>query len=85
MAKICIVNAVTRRFGHEDLVKTKLFILVHIKSMGKAFYPFENFKISQLDKKLSSFNFNKNHKIIPHKIGNIFVKKTSNFDFVYTF
>ncbi len=37
-AKIGEEHSITSRFGHEDLVKTKLFIEVHEKNKGKAFY-----------------------------------------------
>jgi hypothetical protein len=37
-AKIAKVHSITSRFGHEDLVKTKLFINVHEKNKDKAFY-----------------------------------------------
>ncbi len=37
-AKITEVHSITSRFGHEDLVKTKLFTKVHEKNKGKAFY-----------------------------------------------
>jgi hypothetical protein len=36
--KIAKIHSITSHFGHEDLVKIKLFIEVHEKSMGKAFY-----------------------------------------------
>ncbi len=37
-AKIAEVHSITWRFGHEDLVKTKLFIKVIEKNKDKAFY-----------------------------------------------
>jgi hypothetical protein len=36
--KIAEVHSITSRFGHEDLVKTKLFIEVHEKNKDNAFY-----------------------------------------------
>jgi hypothetical protein len=37
-AKIAEVNSITLHFGHEDLVKTKLFIKYHEKNKGKALH-----------------------------------------------
>jgi hypothetical protein len=36
--KIAEVHSITSRFGHEDLVKTKLFKKEHEKNKNKAFY-----------------------------------------------
>jgi hypothetical protein len=44
--KIAQVHSITSHFGHEDLVKTKLFIKVHEKIKDKAFYYNDNLKIS---------------------------------------
>jgi hypothetical protein len=37
-AKIAKVHSITSRFGHEALVKIKLFTKVHEKNKDKAFY-----------------------------------------------
>jgi hypothetical protein len=37
-AKIAEVHSITSHFGHEDSVKTKLFIKVHEKNKDNAFY-----------------------------------------------
>jgi hypothetical protein len=37
-AKIAEVHSITSRFGHEDLVKTKLFTKDYEKNKNKAFY-----------------------------------------------
>jgi hypothetical protein len=37
-AKIADLNSITSCFGHEDLVKTKLFTEVYENNKGKAFY-----------------------------------------------
>jgi hypothetical protein len=47
--KSSAVNATAWHFGHKDLVKTRLFIIIHEKSMGTAIYSFKNFKIYQLE------------------------------------
>jgi hypothetical protein len=36
--RIAKVHSITSRFGPDDLVKTKLYIEVHEKNKGKAFY-----------------------------------------------
>ncbi len=51
-AKIAKVHSITSRFGHEDLVKIKLFIKVHEKTKTKLSIAIENFKISQVEKEL---------------------------------
>ncbi len=61
-------HSITLRFGHEDLVKTKLFIEVHAKNEGKAFY--YNFKIFQEEEELELPKVqlkSENQKIILHK------------------
>jgi hypothetical protein len=47
--KIAKVHSITSYFGHEDMIKTKLFIKVHEKSKNKNHFTIENFKISQLE------------------------------------
>jgi hypothetical protein len=37
-SKIAEVHSITLHFGHEDLVKTKLFVKIFEKRKGKAFY-----------------------------------------------
>jgi hypothetical protein len=50
--KIAEVQSITSYFGHEDLVKTKLFIKVHEKNKGKAFY-YNKKKLKYLNSKKS--------------------------------
>jgi hypothetical protein len=51
-AKISMVSAVAWRFGPEDLVKTKLFIIVCKKKWAGLFKSFEKFKIASLEVEL---------------------------------
>jgi hypothetical protein len=52
MEKSGMVNTTTWCFGHEDLVKTESFTVVHENSKGNLFIPFDNFKISQREQEV---------------------------------
>jgi hypothetical protein len=56
-AKIAKVHSIASRFGHEDLIITKLFVKVCEKSKGKLSIAIKNFKISQLQEKLELLKF----------------------------
>jgi hypothetical protein len=51
-AKIAEVHSITSRFGHEYLVKIKLFLKVHKRTRTNLSIGIENFKISQVEKEL---------------------------------
>ncbi len=77
--KIAKVHSITSCFGHEDVVKTKLFIKFMKRTRTKLSITIEHFKISQIEEELELPKVwlkLENQKIILHKTGPNFVKIT---------